>query len=234
MAYLARRNRLARKGWIVQKVTCGSFGLAVLAAFVFGSGVVARQDMVKTHIGHVTTGFQGTPNGQGLLATALAEAKVAAQHAALALKSEGNLDQMKLHVGHVLHAVDPSAEPKGPGLGYGVARAAQGVAQHIRLAAKVEGASKNVMTHSTHVATSAENVVKWSAEIAAMVKEVRAATDATAAAGHVAHINMLAQQIVSGVDADKNGQVGWQAGEGGLQQAETHVNLLLKGEGIAQ
>lgn len=218
----------------MQKRTRYALGLALVAAVVVGAGAAARQDAVKTHIGHVTTGFQGTPNGQGLLPTALGEAKVAAQHAALAMKSEGNLDQMKLHVGHVLHALDPSAEPKGPGLGYGLARAAQGVAQHIQLAAKSDGASKNVMTHSTHVATSAENVVKWSAEIVAMAKEVRAATDAKAAAGHVAHINMLAQQIVAGVDADKNGQVGWQAGEGGLQQAETHMNLLLKGEGVAQ
>jgi len=217
----------------VRQGTCVTVGCALLAAFAWSGGAVAgRQDMVKTHLGHVTTGFQGTPNGQGLLPTALGEAKVAAQHAALALKSEGNLDQMKLHVGHVLHAIDPGAEPKGPGLGYGLARAAQGVAQHVQLAAKTEGASKNVMTHSTHVATSAENVVKWSAEIVAMATEVRAATDAKTAAGHVAHVNMLAQQIVSGVDADKNGQVGWQAGEGGLQQAETHMNLLLKGEGI--
>lgn len=216
----------------MRKVTCVLFGLGLLTAAWAGGVVVAQQDMVKTHIGHVTTAFQGTPSGQGLLATALAEAKIAAQHAALAMKSEGNLDQMKLHAGHVIHAIDPAVEPKGPGLNYGVKRAAAGVAQHIQLAAKVEGASKNVMTHANHVATSASNVATWSDEIVAMAKEVRSATDAKTAAGHVAHINMLAQQLTSGVDADKNGQVGWQAGEGGLQQAETHTNLLLKGEGL--
>lgn len=190
----------------------------------------AQQDMVKTHLGHVTTAFNGTPNGQGLLPTAMAEAKIAAQHAALAMKSEGNLDGMKLHAGHVIHAVDPTVEMKGPGLNYGVKRAAQGVAQHIELAAKSPGASKNVMTHSNHVATSAGNVVKWSDEIISVAKEIRSATDAKVAAGHVKHLNMLAQQLTSGLDADKNGQVGWQAGEGGLQQADMHVNLLLKGE----
>jgi hypothetical protein len=196
-----------------------------------GGAAVSAQDMVKTHIGHVTTSFQGTPKEQGLLATALAEAKIAAQHAALAMKSEGNLDGMKLHAGHVIHAVDPTVEMKGPGMNYGVKRAAAGVAQHIQLAAKATGASKNVMTHSMHVATSAGNVVKWSDEIVSVAKEIRSATDAKVAAGHVAHLNMLAQQLTSGVDADKNGQIGWQAGEGGLQQAEMHVNLLVKGEG---
>lgn len=213
----------------MRKVTSVLFGCAVLVGGTLA--VSAQQDMVKTHLGHVTTGFQGTPNGQGLLPTALAEAKIAAQHAALAMKSEGNLDAMKLHAGHVIHAIDPSVEAKGPGLNYGVKRAAQGVAQHIQLAAKAEGASKNVMTHSNHVATAAGNVVTWSDEILSMAKEIRSSTDAKAAAGHVAHLNMLAQQLTSGVDADKNGQTGWQAGEGGLQQAEMHVNLLLKGEG---
>ncbi len=87
------------------------------------------------------------------------------------------------------------------------------------------------MTHSNHVATSAGNVVKWSDEILKTAQDVRSATDAKVAAGHVAHLNMLAQQLGAGVDADKNGQVGWQAGEGGLQMADMHMNLLLKGEG---
>jgi hypothetical protein len=187
---------------------------------------------VKTHIGHVMTMFQGTPMNQGLLPAAVAEAKIAAQHAALALKAEGNLDMMKLHAGHVLHAIDPSAEPKGPGLGYGVSRAAAGVAQHVQLAAKVEGASKNIMTHSNHVATSADNVAKRAAEIASVVKEIRSATTAAAAAPHLAHLNMVAQQLYAGADANKDGQVGWQAGEGGLQQAEMHMGLMMKGEGL--
>lgn len=211
----------------MRKVTSVLFGLAVFA----GGAAVSAQDMVKTHIGHVTTEFKATPKGMGLLPTALAEAKIAAQHAALAMKAQGNLEGMKLHAGHVIHAVDPTVEMKGPGLNYGVRQAAQGVAQHIQLAAKAAGASKNVMTHSTHVATSANNVVKWSEEIVGVAKDIRSATNAKTAAGHVAHLNMLAQQLTSGVDADKNGQVGWQAGEGGLQQAEMHMNLLVKGEG---
>ena len=205
--------------------------IATCLCVVLAVGVVsAQQDMVKTHLGHVTTAFNGTPNGQGLLPTAMAEAKIAAQHAALAMKSQGNLDGMKLHAGHVLHAVDPTVEMKGPGLNYGVKRAAQSVAQHVQLAAKSPGASKNVMTHSNHVATSAGNVVKWSDEIIGVAKEIRSATDAKVAAGHLAHLNMLAQQLTAGLDADKNGQIGWQAGEGGLQQADMHMNLLLKGE----
>ena len=42
---------------------------------------------------------------------------------------------------------------------------------------------------------------------------------------------MLAEQLYAGVDANEDGRVGWQAGEGGLQQAEMHMQLMLKGEG---
>ena len=216
----------------MRKLISVPFVLARLAAIALGAGVAAAQDMLKTHIGHVTTSFKDTPNMQGLLPTALAEAKIAAQHAALALKSEGNLAQMQLLAGHVINAIDPTIEMKGPGLGYGVKKAAAGVAQHISLAAKVEGASKNVMTHSNHVATAANNVVQWSDEILSVAKELRSATTAEAAAPLAARLNTLASQLTTGVDADKNGQVGWQAGEGGLQQAEMHMNLLLKGEGV--
>ena len=217
----------------MRNVTYVLFGLAVMAGSVWSGGVVAARqtDMVKTHMGHVTTSFQGTPMEQGLLPTAVAEAKIAAQHAALAMKSEGSLDGMKLHAGHVIHALDPSIELKGPGLNFGVKRAAMGVAQHIQLAAKVPSASKNVMTHAMHVAASAGNVVKRTDEMVAVAQQIRAATTAGEAAPHVAHLNMLAQQLYAGLDANKDGQVSWQTGEGGLQQAEIHMQLMIKGEG---
>ena len=212
----------------MKKVTSVLFALMLTAAVA----TAQTPDGVKTHIGHVQTSFMGTPMNQGLLPTAIAEAKIAAQHAALALKASGNLDQMKLHAGHVLHALDPSIEATGPGLGYGVKRAAMGVAQHVGLAAKVEGASKNVMTHSNHVATSAGNVVKWADEMIAVAREIRAGASSDAVSGHLPHLNMLAQQLYPGLDANKDGNIGWQAGEGGLQQAETHMGLLVKGEGL--
>ena len=216
----------------MRNVTYVLFGLALMVGGVWNGGVVAGQaDMVKTHIGHVTTSFQAAPMEAGLLPTAISEAKIAAQHAGLAVNSEGDLDAMKRHAGHVLHALDPGVEAQGPGLGYGVKRAAMGVAQHIGLAAMAAGASANVMTHSMHVSTSANNVVARADEMVAVAQQIRAAATAAAAAAHLAELNMLAEQLYAGVDANQDGRVGWQAGEGGLQQAEMHMQLLLKGEG---
>jgi hypothetical protein len=206
---------------------CILVGIALLAGAAAGQG-----NMVQTHIGHVMTSMNGTPNQQGLLPTAFAEAKVAAQHAALAAKAPDNLDSMKLHAGHVLHAVDPSVEAKGPGLGYGVKRAAAGVATHIELAAKSEGASANVKTHSAHVSAAANEVVKRADALLAVAQKIRAAASAADAAPLVAQLTTLAQELASGTDANKDGRVNWGPGEGGLQQAQQHMELLIKGEGV--
>ena len=188
-------------------------------------------NLVKVHLAHVATTFQEAPSQQGLLATALAEAKIAAQHAALAAKAGDNLEGMKLHAGHVIHAIDPSIERSGPGLGFGVRRAAAGIVEHIQLAAKVPNASPNVLTLSFHVLASANNTVKRSDEIIAVARRIRAAATAADAAPDVARLTALTQQLTSGLDVNKDGQIGWQTGEGGLEQAQAQLQLMLKGEG---
>jgi hypothetical protein len=161
----------------------------------------------------------------------LAEAKIATQHAGLALKSPDNLDSIKLHAGHVINAIDPSVEPKGPGLGFGVKRASAGVAQHIQLAAKSEGASANVKTHATHVAAAATNVATRADEVVALAQKVRATSTAAEAASLMSQVQTAVDQLTAGLDANKDGRVNWDTPEGGLQQAQTHMDLLKKGEG---
>jgi hypothetical protein len=185
---------------------------------------------VGIHIGHIVNSFSDTPDKQGLLPVAIAEAKTAAQHAALAAKAPTNLAGMKTHAGHVLNAIDPSIEPKGPGMGYGVKKAATGIETHIELAAKSPGASKNVIMHAEHIKTSAENTVARCDQIIAIAKQVQAATDAPAAAALVNQLVSLTSQLMSGVDANNDGKVTWEKGEGGLQQVQEHIDLMLKAE----
>ena len=211
----------------------GAVTVMFVGAGLAGVLVQAQGNMVHTHIGHVADGWQDTPDGAGLLPTALAEAQIAVQHAGFAAGNPDDLDSIKLHTGHVLHAVDPSVMANGPGKGYGVKKAATGAAQHIQAAAGTDGASENVATHAPHVATSANNAVAWADEIVELAKQVEAATSAAAAAELAGRINALAQQIVSGVDANGDGRVGWQEGEGGLEQAEQHLGFMKAGEGLS-
>jgi hypothetical protein len=182
---------------------------------------------VGTHIGHVVNSFNGTPNNGGLLPTALGEARVAQTHAQLATRQPTNLDYMKTHAGHVINAIDPSIVKTGPGLGYGLTKAADGVASHIELAAGADGATASQKLHAAHVATCARNTSQRGAELLAIAQKVQAASTADEAAALVKQMATLGDQLLSGVDANKDGRVSVDPGECGLQLADDHVKLML-------
>jgi hypothetical protein len=131
-----------------------------------------------------------------------------------------------------LNALDPSLEPKGPASGYGVKKAAAGALQHLDFAAKAEGASANVKTHAVHVSASLGNVIQWTDQAIATAQKIRSAATAAEGAPLTKELAALTRQIVEGVDANKDGQIGWQTGEGGLAQAQAHMELMMKGEGL--
>lgn len=208
-----------------------AFSLFFVASVSFATSAVA-QNRSHVHIGHVGDAWRTTPDGAGFLPTAMAEAEVAATHAGLAVAAEGNLANIKRHIGHVMHAIDASSMESGPGKGFGVLAAAQGVVAHINLAAEAEGASDNVKRHAAHVAASASNVVEWSEAIIQRGRAVQETSDAAAALSMAKEIQMMVTSIVSGHDANGDGNIGWGEGEGGLAQADQHLTLLKRGEGL--
>jgi hypothetical protein len=209
--------------------------LVRLTAELTGDGLtVSKIEAIPPHlhIGHVMTNWRDTPGNVGFVIAAISDAKVAATHAKLAARDPTRLDDMKLHAGHVLHALDPSIEPKGPASGYGVKKAAAGALQHLDFAAKAEGASANVKTHAEHVSASLSDVVQWTDQAIATAQKIRAATSAAEAAPLAKELADLTAHIADGFDANNDGQIGWQSGEGGLAQAHAHMGLMMKGEGL--
>ncbi|WP_374436604.1 hypothetical protein [Inhella sp.] len=93
------------------------------------------------HIGHVLSGWSDTPQRQGLLRIALQDARVAAEHAEYAVQGARDLNSVRLHLGHVVQALDPALEPQGPGSGYGLVRALGGLSEHLGYAGSVSDAS---------------------------------------------------------------------------------------------
>ncbi len=223
-------------------IRSATLGLVIAAVAVLATGCadnmamkdkgMAAKNMSHVHIGHVMTGWKDTPKKWGLLPTAIAEAEVAAQHAGFAAKKSGDINWMKTHAAHVLHAVDPSAIAKGPGHGYGVIKAAAGAAKHIGFSAKSNGASKGVKAHSVHVAASAGNVVSWGKEIVVLCKKVMASNSVTEVASIVAKIERLSGQLLTGFDANSDGKITWKKGEGGIKEAKKHMGFMMKGEGL--
>jgi hypothetical protein len=184
-------------------------------------------------MGHVADAWKDTPDGMGFLPTAHAEAEIAAQHAALAAERPDDLAWMQMHAGHVINAIDPSVEAAGPGLGYGVKAAAEGAQKHIVFASESEDASDNVKLHAEHVATSTGNVVTWSDMIVETAQEVQTADSAEEAAPLVMELEEMTQAVLDGVDANGDGEATWEEGEGGIAQAEKHMQFMREGEGMS-
>lgn len=210
-----------------------TLGLALSAAVVSAStNTVFAGSKAHAHMGHVSKSWSDTPSKKGLLPTAIVEAKIAAFHANAAAKKLKDLKWMQLHTHHVLHAVDASLEAKGPGKGYGVVKAAKGTAFHIKVAAKQADASDNVKTHALHVATSAQNTVDRAMQIIGIGKQILAAKTAKEAAPLVGKMAIVANQLEKGHDADGNGEISWEKGEGGLAVSKVHMGVMYELEGL--
>ncbi len=214
-------------------VTVGAMLLAACANYGSTETAAGDENQSHLHIGHVLTSWNDTPEQRGLLPTAMAEAEIAAQHAGFAMQQLDNLDWLKLHTGHVLHAVDPSVEAQGPGLGYGVRQAAAGTEKHVGFAADSDDASDNVKLHASHVGTSSRNVDGWIDQIVDLGNQIQAASSASAAAPLVQQLDVLAKQLLGGVDADGDGSITWVEGEGGLSEANKHMGFMTAGEGLS-
>ncbi len=209
--------------------------LTALGSIPVHAQEVATQDVVPAHvhIRHVANSFRGTPDGQGLLATATAEAEIALQHATLAARDLADLEAMQRHAGHVAHALDPDGVEEGPGLGYGMLTAARRAAHYTELSWASSGAGDAIQTHGPHVATAARSAVAMAEEALEVAESVMDAEAAEEAAQLIERLLPLTEGLVNGVDTDGDGRIGWQEGEGGLAQASQHLGLLMRGEGLA-
>ena len=167
------------------------------------------------HLGHVMTNWRDTPGTRGFLPVAVDEARVAVQHARLAATG-ASLDDIRLHTGHVLHALDPSVEPKGPGAGYGVKNAVAGAMQHLGLAMTADGATAVMATQAAQVLSSLMTVAGLLEQAVADAQKIRAARDAAEAARYAVDLEGLTKHM----------------SDDSLERALTQMNLILKAEGL--
>ena len=207
--------------------------LASVWVAAMGFGTMAHAgSAAHTHIGHVINSWNDTPSKRGLLPTAMKEALVAAAHANYAAKATDDLGEMKMHAGHVRHAIDPTLESGGPGMGYGLIKAADGAVEHITLASESADASEAVITHTVHVVSSLSNTTARSRLALAEAKAIYDATSASEAAPHAVKMAELTKAGLMGTDANGDGKISWHKGEGGLKSADKHMGFMLDAEGL--
>lgn len=131
--------------WFVRRRGLGA-GALLLALAALGTSCVSLSlpTVAHVHLGHVLDGWGDTPKRQGLLTVAVEDAQHAAEHATYAVQGAQDIRSVKLHLGHVLHAVDPTQEEDGPGSGYGLLKGLDGVIEHLGYVSEVPDASANV------------------------------------------------------------------------------------------
>jgi len=70
-------------------------------------------------------------------------------------------------------------------------------------------------------------VVERAGAALAIAQKIQAATTPAEAAALVSQLTSAVEQLIAGVDLNGDGRISWDQGEGGLQQADEHVKLML-------
>lgn len=214
--------------------------VVVVSGAVAGVGLLAAaaaqaQEGAHAHILQVVNPEAASVAELGFLRQAMGEAGTAAEYASFAAGGQqrpGDLEAMKTHAGNVMHALDPTRMDGGPGLGFGLLVASRQTIAHARMAAGAPDASDNVRTHARHVVSCVRNTLVRADRMLEITERILATDSAEEADRLSDELDGLAFQLRNGVDADGDGRITWQEGEGGLYVAQEHMRLLLKGEGI--
>ncbi len=216
-----------RQNLTLLKLICAS----VFLTFTTSNMVLAGSDAHK-YLGLVSKSASDTPAKRGYMPTALRESLVAAAHASYTADATDDLGDMQLHVGHVLHAIDPAQEPSGPGLGYGLIKAAQNIIESMTLAVEGGDASRNLKLHAKHIIATSQNAIDRSRLALIEADAILEAEDAAEAAPHAIKFAEHTKAAFIGMDIDGDGKISWKNGEGGMKTADKHLGLLLDGEGL--
>jgi len=182
----------------------------------------------EIHLGHILTGWHDTPGEVGLITTLEEELDIAIAHAAYAVTDLEDLDNIRFHTDHVRHAVNPASvrSGQGPGLGYGLVRAAQGVRDHLGYAAGTADASESMTLHAQHVDAATGNVLFWAGKILDRGGLIIGGASPIVSSFFAEEIVEHLEWIKNGRDANGDGVISWEEGEGGLAQMKAHLSYI--------
>lgn len=186
--------------------------------------------IAHAHIGHAITGWKLTPDQKGLFQVAVEEADIAYAHSGYAVERLDNLDLIKLHIGHVMHAVDPGSQREGPGLGFGLKKAVFEAVHHLTYASESDDASENVRNFAEPFAANTEAVIQRCDLILALGKDILQTSSVQDAAALAQEVQNLSRANVKGMDSDGNGVLDANAGEYGLMQLNTQITDMINRE----
>lgn len=167
-----------------------------IALLITGCVTVDLPSIAHVHVGHAITGWNDTPGGRGLCDVAQDEAAVASEHAAFAVEGARDPQAVRLHLGHVLHAVDPTREPAGPGTGYGLLKALDGCIDHLGFAADVRDASPNLKAGVPTLVATLQPLGREVRTIAVLAADARRSPDAALALAYAQDVRQRCDRLL--------------------------------------
>lgn len=184
------------------------------------AGDLTDVESVTTHVRHVVHALDPSAagGGPGLGYGVVKAAERVAHYSELATRSIGASDGIVTHAPHVIEA-SRNAEAN--------AEIALDVAQRI-----LERTGGELSAADTVTATDAGEDTSTPGGRDAGQAEGTSPEEPLEEL--VARLEALTRAILNGADLDGDGQVVWSGGEGGLEQAESHLDLLIRSEGIAR
>jgi hypothetical protein len=203
--------------------------MLVLLIGPLGDGVALAQTVenaTRSRLTALLNAAPGTPDGKGLVTTALAEAHTALAQALLAAKAADDLAAMQAHARGVVHALNPAGIPSGPGLGYGLTRAVDEIVAQVQSTLAADQKA-DVKRTAARALGAAGNVQQWIDALMAAAQRVATARSVADASAANESLVPLARQIIAGLDRDGDGHVTFAAGEGGLLNLRLSLGVLL-------
>lgn len=160
----------------------------------------------------------------GLLDSAIGEANKASQHAGLAQRS-GTIGGMHIHNEHTINILlgtlddlDGNGRGENPGFGKGVSLYLDLIGQQLNSAASAPGVTTRLQSDLELIRICLDNSDQRMQRLIELEREMLAATDLAAVTQIANDSTITAAALISGVDANGNGQVEPFEEECGLQQ----------------
>jgi plastocyanin len=202
----------------------------------------ALPEKALVHIRHVLFSIGATPSKLGFALGLRQEADELLRHAQF-LKDAfdaGDFALVKVHAEHIsniiegseAHDVNGDGKIQNPGDGFGLLPNGQqdgyikGMIDHAKLAAEAPDATDAIKLHAGHVQIAGENTRVRIQDIHDRAEKIGTAGGISDTQQDTLSILALASQVIQGIDANQDEQIGPVPGEGGILTAYQHAQLM--------
>ncbi|MBI5953221.1 MAG: protein kinase [Chloroflexi bacterium] len=200
--------------------------------------------LALVHVRHLTTGFPAAPEANPLIQGVWYTADAVDTSVAELEKAFENEDEelVRLKTEEIINLITGSQSPQykdwnedgeigNPGDGYGLLEnEGQGylpnAISHAKFAAQAVDATESIQTNSANLVVCSENITGWSGQMLERALQLQQMSFGAEMEPLISEMTLLSENILSGVDSNKNGIIEPVTGEGGADTAYQSAYLM--------